>query len=361
MRGDNVKTEAMFCYLSPESVVPQDHPLRLIRKMVDQALEELSPVFEKMYSHTGRPSIPPEKLLKGLLLQSLYSIKSVRLLMEQIGYNILFRWFLGLDLDSKVWDHSVFSQNQDRLIESDMARKFFKRIQKQAEDANLLSNEHFTVDGTLIEACASFKSFRKKDDDSNPSNKGTRNDDVNFHGQKLTNETHASTTDPDARLLKKGKGKEAKLCYAGHVLMENRNGLIVDVQLTHATGTAEREAALSMVKQRAGSRRVTLGGDKNYDTGDFVQKLRDLKVTPHVAQNDTNRRSAIDARTTRHPGYAISQKVRKRIEETFGWMKTVGNHRKTAYRGTDKVGWHFTWAASAYNLIRMRNIELAAT
>lgn len=360
MRGDDVKTEAMFCYLSPESVVPDDHPLRSIRKMVDQALEELSPVFEKMYSHTGRPSIPPEKLLKGLLLQSLYSIKSVRLLMEQIGYNILFRWFLGLDLDAKVWDHSVFSQNQDRLIESDIARKFFERIQKQAEDANLLSNEHFTVDGTLIEACASFKSFRKKDN-SNPPSNGTRNDDVNFHGQKLTNETHASTTDPDARLLKKGKGKEAKLCYAGHVLMENRNGLIVDVQLTHATGTAEREAALSMVKQRAGSRRLTLGGDKNYDTGDFVQELRNLKVTPHVAQNDTNRRSAIDIRTTRHSGYAISQKVRKRIEETFGWMKTVGNHRKTAYRGTDKVAWHFTWAATAYNLIRMRNIELAAT
>jgi transposase len=360
MRGNDLQTEAMFNYLSPESVVPQDHPLRPIRKMVDQALEELSPVFEKMYSHTGRPSIPPEKLLKGLLLQSLYSIKSVRLLMEQIGYNILFRWFLGLDLDAKVWDHSVFSQNQDRLIESDIAKKFFERIQKQAETANLLSNEHFTVDGTLIEACASFKSFRQKDD-STPPTKGTRNDDVNFHGHKLTNETHASTTDPDARLLKKGKGKEAKLCYAGHVFMENRNGLIVDVQLTHATGTAEREAALTMIKQRSDSHRITVGADKGYDTGDFVQDLRNLNVTPHVAQNNTRRASAIDERTTRHPGYSISQKVRKRIEETFGWMKTVGNHRKTGYRGIDKVSWHFTLTAAAYNLVRMRNIENVAT
>jgi len=360
MRGSDTQTEAMFCYLSPESVVPQDHPLRPIRKMVDQALEELFPVFEEMYSHTGRPSVPPEKLLKGLLLQSLYSVRSVRLLMEQIGYNILFRWFLGLDLDAKVWDHSVFSQNQDRLIDSDIARKFLELIQKQAEAAGLLSNEHFTVDGTLIEACASIKSFRRKDD-SNPPTKGTRNDAVDFHGQKLMNETHASTTDPDARLLKKGKGKEAKLCYAGHVFMENRNGLIVDVQLTHATGTAEREAAIVMVKQISGSRRITVGGDKNYDTADFVQAMRDNTATPHVAQNDTNRASAIDARTTRHPGYAISQMVRKRIEEIFGWMKTVSNHRKTKYRGIDKVSWHFTLTAAAYNMVRMRRIEIAAT
>jgi len=360
MRGNDKKSEGMFCYISAETVVPKEHPLRPIRAMADKALEDMTSAFEKMYSHTGRPSIAPEKLMKGLLLQTLYSIKSVRLLMEQLGYNILFKWFVGLGIDEKVWDHSVFSQNQDRLISSDIAKAFLEKIQQQAGKAELLSNEHFTVDGTLIDAWASIKSFRRKDEEEPPTT-GGRNDAVDFHGEKRTNETHESTTDPDSRLFKKGKGKEAKLSYMGHVLMENRNGLITDTELTLATGTAERDAATDMVRGVSGTKRITVAGDKNYDTKDFVKTLRNLKVTPHVAQNDKRRASAIDVRTTRHKGYAVSQKKRKLVEEIFGWMKTVGNLRKIKYRGREKVAWHFTLAAVAYNLVRMRSLGVGAS
>ena len=272
-----------------------------------------------------------------------------------LGPNILFKWFVGLSIDDKVWDHSTFSQNQERFINSDIAKAFLGKIQEQAGKADLLSNEHFSVDGTLIEAWASIKSFQKKDKQEPPAWNG-RNDEVDFHGEKRSNETHKSTTDPESRLFKKGKGKEAKLSYMGHVLMENRNGLIVDTELTLATGTAEREAAENMVENIPGSHRITVAGDKNYDTKDFIKAMRKFNATPHVAQNDTNRSSAIDQRTTRHGGYAISQKYRKRIEEIFGWMKTVGNLRKIKYRGQTKVEWHFTFAAAAYNLVRMRNL-----
>ena len=360
MRGTDSKTDALFVYLSPESFVPKDHPLRPIKAMADTALAELDAEFEKMYSSTGRPSIPPEKLLKALLLQAFYSVRSNRLLVEQVGYNVLFRWFLGLALDEAVWDHSVFSVNQERLIGSDAARLFLEKVLEQARKAKLLSNEHFSVDGTLIEAWASIKSFKPKDGPPSASG-GGRNPEVDFHGKKLKNETHGSTTDPDARLYRKGKGKEAKLSYMGHALMENRNGLIVDTRVTHATGTAEREAGAEMVEQVSGSHRITIAGDKNYDTKDFVETMRSSNATPHVAQNDTNRRSAIDGRTTRHEGYALSQKTRKRIEESFGWFKVIGNFRKTRYIGPEKVDWYFTITAVAYNLTRMRNLGVAAT
>jgi transposase len=358
MRGNDVQQQAMFSYLSPEARVPQDHPLRPIRDMVNQSLRELSGEFQAMYSREGRPSIPPEKLLRALLLQILYTIRSERLLMEQLDYNLLFRWFVGLSMDDKVWDHSVFSKNQERFLDSDLAAAFFGRILKQAAAAGLLSDEHFTVDGTLIEAWASLKGFRPKDAPP-PGGGGGRNPEVDFHGEKRLNQTHASTTDPEARLFRKGKGKEAKLCFMGHVLMENRHGLVVSPRLTAATGTAEREAAEDMVGDVPGRRRITVGGDKAYDNREFVQSLRALKAVPHVAQNCNGRKSAIDGRTTRHPGYAISQRLRKRVEEIFGWMKTVGNLRKTRHRGEDRVGWVFTLTAAAYNLVRMRNLMAA--
>jgi len=360
MRGDDVQQQAMFSYLSPEARVPRDHPLRPIREMVNQALAELSGEFQAMYSREGRPSIPPEKLLRALLLQILYTIRSARLLMEQLDYNLLFRWFVGLSMDDKVWDHSVFSKNQERFLDSDLAGAFFTRILAQAATRGLLSNEHFTVDGTLIEAWASLKSFRPKDAPP-PEGGGGRNPEVDFHGEKRLNRTHDSTTDPEARLFKKGKGKEAKLCFMGHVLMENRHGLVVSPRLTAATGTAEREAAADMVGNLRGRHRITVGGDKAYDTQGFVQSLRALKATPHVAQNCLGRKSAIDGRTTRHPGYAVSQCLRKRVEEIFGWMKTVGNLRKTRHRGEDRVGWMFTLTAAAYNLVRLRNLAVAAS
>jgi transposase len=358
MRGNDVQQEAMFSYLSPEARVPQDHPLRPIRDMVNRALAELSGEFQAMYSREGRPSIPPEKLLRALLLQILYTIRSARLLMEQLDYNLLFRWFVGLSMDDKVWDHSVFSKNQERFLDSDLAAAFFARILQQAASAGLLSDEHFTVDGTLIEAWASLKSFRPKDAPP-PEGGGGRNPEVDFHGEKRLNQTHASTTDPEARLFKKGKGKEAKLCFMGHVLMENRHGLVVSPRLTAATGTAEREAAEDMVGAIPGRRRITVGGDKAFDTQDFVKSMRSLNATPHVAQNCNGRKSAIDGRTTRHPGYAVSQRLRKRVEEIFGWMKTVGNLRKTRHRGEDRVGWVFILTAAAYNLVRMRNLTAA--
>ena len=360
MRGDDVQQQAMFSYLAPEARVPKDHPLRPIRDMVNQALADLSGEFQAMYSREGRPSIPPEKLLRALLLQVLYTIRSERLLMEQLDYNLLFRWFVGLSMDDQVWDHSVFSKNQERFLDSDLAGAFFSRILKQAASAGLLSKEHFTVDSTLIEAWASLKSFRPKDAPP-PESGGGRNPEVDFHGEKRLNQTHASTTDPEARLFKKGKGKEAKLCFMGHVLMENRHGLVVSPRLTAATGTAERQAAEAMVEAVPGRHRITVGGDKAYDTREFVQSLRALKAVPHVAQNCQGRKSAIDGRTTRHPGYAVSQRLRKRVEEIFGWMKTVGNLRKTRHRGGDRVGWKFTLTAAAYNLVRIRNLMAAAS
>ena len=358
MRGNETKTDAMFVYLSPESFVPKEHPLRPIRTMVDAALAELDADFSALYSHTGRPSIPPEQLLKALLLQALFSVRSNRLLVEQINYNILFRWFVGLALDEKVWDHSSFSTNLERLIDAEISRLFLAKIVQQARRAGLLSGEHFSVDGTLIEAWASIKSFRPKDGPKPPVG---RNQERDFHGEKLSNETHVSTTDPEARLYKKSKGKESRMSYLGHALMENRNGLIVDGLITHATGTAEREAALEMVADVAGNRRITVGGDKGYDTHGFVEDLRELQATPHVAQNtERNGGSAIDGRTTRHEGYTVSLRIRKRIEEAFGWIKTVGNLRKTRHRGAAKVDWYFVLALSAYNLVRMRNLGVTA-
>jgi transposase len=360
MRGTDDHQEGMFSYLSPAARVPEDHPLRPIKKMVNQALREMWHDFEAIYAKEGRPSIPPEKLLRALLLQALYTIRSERLLMEQLDYNLLFRWFVGLSMDDKVWNHSVFSKNRDRFLASDLAAAFFARILKQAAQAGLLSDEHFTVDGTLIEAWASLKSFRPKDNPPSSGGAG-RNPEVDFHGERRVNETHASTTDPEARLYRKGKGKEAKLCFMGHVLMENRHGLIVSPRLTTATGTAEREAAEDLVGNLRGRHRITVGADKAYDTQDFVQSLRTLKASPHVAQNCKGRESAIDGRTTRHPGYAVSQRLRKRVEEIFGWIKTVGNLRKTRHRGQERVGWMFTFTAAAYNLVRIRNLTAKAS
>ena len=356
MRGLEDKSDALFIYISPESFVPADHPLRPIRVMADKALASLSKEFDRMYSHTGRPSVAPEVLLKSLLLQILFSIRSNRLLVEQLGYNILYRWFLGLSLEEAIWDHSTFSQNQQRLIGTDIASQFLQRIIEQAKGERLLSRDHFTVDGTLIDAWASIKSFQPRD--GGPQNPQGRNGEVDFHGKRLKNDTHGSTTDPESRLYRKGKGKEAKLSYMGHTLMENRNGLVLDARVTPATGTAEREAAEDMILNIPGKHRVTVGADKGYDTEGFVATLRSMSATPHVAKNDTNRRSAIDARTTRHPGYAVSGKVRKRIEEIFGWLKTVGTLRKARYRGTEKISWYFTLAVAAYDLVRMRNLGM---
>jgi transposase len=356
MRGDDLQQAGMFSYLSPEQRVPQDHPLRAIRKLSDAVFAELAPQFDKLYARMGRPSIAPEKLLRALLLQVLYSVRSERLLMEELDYNMLFRWFVGLNMDDRVWDATTFTKNRERLLRGEIAEQFFAGVLDQARGHELLSDEHFTVDGTLLEAAASLKSFKSKDETDEPPPDDPGNPTVNFHGQKRSNETHQSTTDPDSMLCRKGKGKEAKLGYAGHLLMENRNGLAVSACVTRATGTAERDAALDFAEEMSGNGRVTLGGDKNYDTHDFVKDLRELQVTPHVAQNDTNRKSAIDGRTTRHQGYQISQQKRKRIEEIFGWLKTVGLLRKLRHRGTERVNWIFIFATAAYNLVRMRKL-----
>jgi transposase len=356
MRGPDEQQEWMFSYLSAEKRVPKDHPLRAIRTMVDVILKELSPLFAGLYAKTGRPSIAPEKLLRALLLQVLYSVRSERLLMEQLDYNLLFRWFVGLSMDDTVWDATVFSKNRDRLLEGDIARAFFERVLCHARALHLLSDEHFTVDGTLIEAWAGQKSFKKKGNKSGDSTEDPGNPPVDFKGEKRSNQTHQSTTDPDARLYKKAKGQESKLCYLGHLLMENRNGLAVNARVTKATGTAEREAAVDMLGELPGKSRITVGGDKAYDTKEFVRQTRSIDVTPHVAQNTKNRASAIDSRTTRHAGYPISQRKRKRVEEIFGWLKTVGFLRKTRHRGTARVGWMFTFGVAVYNLVRMRNL-----
>jgi len=359
MRGDDHQQDAMFSYVSPERRVPTDHPLRPIRRMVDQVLQSLSGRFDTLYSRTGRPSIAPEKLLRTLLLQVLYTVRSERLLLEQLDYNLLFRWFVGLNMDDPVWDATVFSKNRERLLEGAVAQAFFEQVLKLARQKDLLSDEHFTVDGTLIEAWAGQKSFQKKDTAAGPPSDDPGNPTRDFHGEKRSNQTHQSKTDRDARLYRKGPGKEAKLSYQGQVLMENRNGLVTGTRLTQATGTAEREAAVDMAQQIAGrdGNHVTMGADKAYDTQDFVQRLRDLNITPHVAQNTRNRSSAIDGRTTRHAGYALSQRKRKRVEEVFGWIKTVGLMRKTRHRGLARVGWMFTFTAAAYNLVRIRNLS----
>jgi len=357
MRGHDYQQSAMYSYLSPEQRVPAEHPLRPIRKMTDEALRGLSRKFSGMYSETGRPSIPPEKLLRALLLQVLYTVRSERLLMEQLEYNLLFRWFVGLNMDEAVWVPTVFSKNRDRLLEGDIAERFFAGVLKQAREADLLSDEHFSVDGTLLEAWAGQKSFQRKEDGPMPSPEDPGNPTVNFHGEARSNVTHDSTTDPDARLARKSGGHEAKLAYCGNVLIENRNGLVVDTELRQCSGTAERDAAMLMAERIEGHRRVTLGADKGYDTKDLVKEMRHMNVTPHVSQNDRRRGgSAIDGRTARHAGYTINQQKRKRIEEVFGWLKTVGALRKTRHRGVFKVGWVFTFAATAYNLVRMRNL-----
>jgi transposase len=359
MRGTDRETGKLFSYASPESLVPQDHPLRAIRRLVNAALDRLSPTFEAIYAEGGRPSIAPERLLRALLLQALFTIRSERQLMQQITYNMLFRWFVGLAMDVPVWDVTVFTKNRDRLLEGDIACGFLAAILADPRVKPLLSTEHFSVDGTLIEAWASMKSFRPKDGSGEPPAPG-RNGERDFHGEKRSNETHASTTDPDARLYKKSPGASAMLCHMGHVVMENRNGLVVATELTPATGTAEREAAMAMIEDLAGNQRITLAADKAYDTADFVAEMRRLRVTPHVTQNTKGRRSAIDGRTTRHAGYTVSLRVRKRIEEVFGWIKTAGGLRKTRHCGTALVGWMFTLTAAAYNLVRLPKLLAAA-
>ena len=356
MRGQDNQQSDMFSYLSPEQRVRPDHPLRAIRAMADLALWSMSTRFGEMYSQTGRPSIPPEKLLRAQLLQMLYSIRSERLLMEEIDYSVLFRWFVGMNMDEPVWDVTVFTKNRDRLLDGDVAREFLCEVVRQAQEKKLTSDEHFTVDGTLVEAWASLKSFQRRDG-KNPPPDDPGNPTVDFHGEPRSNQTHESTTDADALLARKGNGKEAKLSYNGNLLVENRNGLIITTELFQANGTAERDAALVMLEQLPGNKRVTVGADKAYDTKDFVAECRNLKVTPHVAQNVKRPGgSAIDERTTRHDGYAVSQKKRKRIEESFGWLKTIALMRKVRHRGIHKVGWVFTFAAAAYNLVRMRNL-----
>jgi transposase len=326
--------------------------------MTDEALRQLRPRFERLYAKTGRPSIPPEKLLRALLLQALFSVRSERLLMEQLDYNLLFRWFVGLNMDDAIWDVTVFTKNRERLLRGDIASGFFQAVLRLARQCDLLSNEHFTVDGTLLEAWASVKSFQQKDAKAVARKDDPGNPTVNFHGERRSNETHVSRTDPDAKLARKGPGKEAKLSYSGNLLVENRNGLIVNAELLEANGRAERDAALLMLEQVPGVKRVTAGADKGYDTADFVLECRHLGVTPHVAQNTSRRGgSAIDARTVRHPGYAVSQKRRKRIEECFGWLKDIALLRKLKHRGLLRVGWVFTFAAAAYNLVRIRNLR----
>jgi len=359
MRGADRQTAKLFSYLSPEALVPPDHPLRQIRPLANAALERLSREFDALYAAGGRPSIPPEYLLRALLLQAFFSVRSERQLMEQLAYNMMFRWFVGLSMDASVWDVTVFTKNRDRLLEGDVARKFLTALLADPTIKPLLSDDHFSVDGTMIDAWASMKSFRPKDGNGEPPAPG-RNGERDFHDEKLSNETHASTTDRDARLYKKAKGQPAKLCHLGHVVMENRNGLVVAACVTPATGTAEREAAVAMVEELGGDHRITLGADKAYDTAGFVAEMRRLRVTPHVAQNDTNRRSAIDGRTTRHRGYAVSLRKRKRIEEVFGWIKAAAGMRKARHRGTARVGWMFTLTAAAYNLVRIPKLLGAA-
>ena len=363
MRGLDQRSGSLFSYVDIEARVRRDHPLRTIRRLVDVALGSLTDDFSGLYSAMGRPSIAPEMLLRAMLLQAFYSIRSERQLMERLEFDLLFRWFVGLGVDDRAWDHSTFSKNRDRLLEGEIAARFLSAVLAQPKVKRLLSTDHFSVDGTLIEAWASMKSFKPKapGDGNEPPPSGGRNAEVDFKGQKRSNETHQSTTDPEARLYRKGSGMEARLCFMGHTLMENRSCLLVDARLTLADGHGERNAALSMIEARADRPgAISLGANKAYDAEDFVNELRSMNVRPHVAQNTNGRRSAIDGRTTRHAGYAASQILRKRIEEGFGWIKTVAGMRKTRFRGRDKVGWAFTFAAAAYNLVRLPKLLDAA-
>ncbi len=355
MRGSDERQGSMFSYVDMESRIPADHPLRRILVLVDRALEAIGPRLDRMYASHGRPSIAPERLLRAQLIQMLYTVRSERLLVEQIRYNLLFRWFIGLGMDEAVWDATTFGKNRDRLLEHEISRHFFQAVVAQAQAAGLMSDEHFTVDGTFLEAWASQKSFKPKDgsggNDTNQS--GGRNPTVDFKGQTRSNDTHASVTDPDARLMRKG-GDGAKLVYSGNLVTENRNGLVVAALATTASGKAEVEAALAQLGKHE---RGTVGGDKGYDQQVFITGVRRCGLTPHVAQNTSGHRSSgIDGRTTRHPGYAVSQRRRKMIEEVFGWMKTIGLMRKVRHRGTAQVDWMFELTAAAYNLVRMRRL-----
>jgi transposase len=355
MRGDDQQQSGMFSYVSLEERVPPDHPLRAIRKTVDDVLRTMAKEFDGLYAKTGRPSVPPERLLRAVLLQIFYSVRSERMLMDQMNYNLLFRWFVGLEMDEPVWNHAVFSKNRERLLNQEVARDFFLRVLDEAKPH--LSDEHFSVDGTLIEAWASQKSFQKKD--------GGDADPGQFRGDKRSNDTHQSKTDPEAKLYRKGHGQEAKLGYLGHVLMENRNGLIVDAMLTQADGTAERDAAMLMLYSKWRKRRrqgrsgvMSVGADKAYDTRNFVQTMREIDIRPHVAQNwNRSGGSAIDGRTTQHETYAISQRKRPLIEKAFGWMKQTGGMRKTKLRGLQKVAWQFVMTAAAFNLWRLPKLQ----
>lgn len=359
MRGRQDPQVTMLAFIDLETRVPADHPLRRIKALAESSLAELSDEFDRMYADVGRPSIPPERLLKGSLLISLYSVRSERAFCEQLDYNLLFRWFLGMNLVEPSFDATVFSKNRERLLKHRVGQQLFDTVVLEADERGLLSDEHFTVDGTLIEAAASLKSFKRRDGDPpKTTDDDPGNPSVDFHGEKRSNATHQSTTDGEARLMKKGKGKEAKLVFMAHALMENRNGLLTDFQVSQATGTAERDAVpflLDAARER-GFHPNTLGGDKNYDTRDCVASIRQRGVTPHVAQNTSGRSSAIDGRTTRHPGYIVSQRLRKRVEEIFGWMKTVGGFRRTRYKGEDRTGLAGYLVATAYNLVRMAKL-----
>jgi transposase len=360
MRGSDAVSGKLFSYVDLEKRVPADHPLRVIREVVNATLLAMSVEFDALYSPFGRESIPPERLLRALLLQAFYTIRSERQLVERIDFDLLFRWFVGLGVDDPVWDATSFTKNRDRLLGGEVASRFLATVLAQPRVKALLSDEHFSVDGTLLEAWASTKSFRPKDGSGPPPGAG-RNGEQDFHGQRRSNETHASTTDPDTRLYKKGHGKEAKLCFMGHALMENRHGLIVGAVATRASGHAERLAAQQLIEPHAErSQRITVGADKGFDTRDFIAEMREINVTPHVAQNDSGRRSAIDGRTTRHAGYATSLRIRKRIEEAFGWAKTVAGLRKARHRGLSKIDWQFTFAMAAYNLVRLPRLLAAA-
>jgi transposase len=357
MRGDDQQQGGVFSYVAPEARISKDHPLRAIRTMTDQVLKELSPRFETIYSHLGRPSIPPEQLLRALLLQVLYTVRSERLLMEQLDYNILFRWFVGLSMDDDVWAPTVFSKNRERLLDGDIAQAFFEKVLDLARGKSLLSDEHFTVDGTLVEAWAGHKSFKKKGSKTKPPD-DPGNPTVDFSGEKRSNATHESTTDPEAKLYRKSFGTESKLSYWGHVLMDNRHGLAVGGRVTQATSYAERAAAIELLGKAPGAGRATLGADKAYDVRSFVEMLRFLKVTPHIAAKVKH--SAVDRRTIRHPGYEVSQRKRKLVEQIFGWMKTVGLMRKTRHRGERRVGWMFVFTLAVHNLVRLRNLQAAS-
>jgi transposase len=359
MRGADVEQGTLFSVVTLESRVPTDHPLRRIRPLLEETLDSLDRTFETIYADSGRPSIPPERLIRASLLQVLYSIRSERQLMEQLDYNLLFRWFVGLTVDDPVWDHSTFSKNRQRLIESGVARKILKRLLKRAKRERMLSSEHFSVDGTLLEAWAAVKSMRRRDGRDEPPPPG-RNPSVDFHGQRRSNDTHVSPVDPESQLARKGNTHPAKLSYQGHVLMEHRHGLVVDVEVTTASGTAEREAALKMLDRQRGSSRRTLAGDKGYDTQGFVAALRERGITPQVAQNLKGQGgSAIDARTTRHAGYRLSQRFRKRIEECFGWGKQDRLLRRPKLRSRARISWLMELSMVGYNMVRMSNLMAA--